>query len=456
MNHKVLLIDESAMLRRITANILRAQPERYDVVAATRAVEGFARACAGDVDLILLDYQIAGFADAELCQRFWTDPRTSRLPTILMIGQGLPQPSLASLPPNVVEVLNKPVAPEQLSGVVNAVFGFTRVNLSLKEMRAKLHPNPTGREVLNEHRAPRPGSFMTENAVGQSLVSKARMTGNLVAETATDYRNQGRVIVKGDTKTVSLSNVVRFIEDRQLSGVLSFQNGNRQSTDMIFDGGRLLVLSTKDADIYATCAAEILPEKVSQATLDEAVEQQRVNGTPFLLTLGTSGLLPKSAAISLLDRFGQRHFARLWSQRDRPMHYEFSLLDALPSYALRLGPAWDSADEWLLKAARQLRLDDVAASLRHEGSVGTPFHHIDSESILKKLSLNDEEQKLLELVAARHALPKIAEAMQINPEAAYLMLCRFRCLDVLNYRPAPAAFVMTPRTHSHRILPLNR
>ena len=140
MSHRILLIDESVMLRRITANLLRSQAGRHEVVAAVRSAEGFARACVGDIDLVLLDYQLAGLAHAELCSRLWEEPRTCRIPTVLLVGHGVQPPALASLPPNVIETLTKPIAPEQLAGLVNTIVGFKRANLSLEDIRVSLHP----------------------------------------------------------------------------------------------------------------------------------------------------------------------------------------------------------------------------------------------------------------------------------------------------------------------------
>ena len=455
MSHKILLIDESAMLRRITANLLHNQAKGYEVFTATRAVEGFARACTGGVGLILLDYQIAGLADAGLCRRLCAEARTSHIPIILFVGQGIQPPDPTILTANVVEILSKPFAPEQITGLVNAIFDFKQKNIPLKEIRSSLHPVIPPGHTRGSFSLPSNEPPASEDK--RTIPSSTSLTRPaVVAEGNGDYLAERRVALRGTTRTVSLAATLRAIAARGSSGILSFWSDHAEPTDVVFEGGRLLAVTTRDATTYALSAAENLPGKVSQATLDMALAEQRHSGAPFLLTLGTGGLLSKAAAVSLLRQFGQRHFARLWLQRDLTMKYELQQPDSLPSYVFRLEPVDKSIDEWLLAAARLLRQDDLTPSLRHEGTVGTPFPQADSETLLSSLKLHEEEQEFLALADGNRSLPKIAEMLKVSQEAAYLLAFRFRSLDILSYRPAPTAFVMTPRTRLRPILPADR
>ena len=292
MSHKILLIDESVMLRRITSNFLCSQPGRYEVVAVARGTEGFARACAGDINLILLDYQIAGFTNAELCRRLLAEPRTCKIPTVLLVGHGVQPPTLGLLPSNIIETLTKPIAPEQLIGLVNAIFGFTRVNFSLEGIRDSLHPAVNDR-ILDEPSAPTAGSARQRLLKKDESASASTPMSSKLDEQPPAYLTTGKVLLKGDTKAFSLSQLVRSIADRRVTGVLRLWTTAAEPTEIVFDQGSVLAVSTRDAGTFAAWATDALPPKVSQATLDEAVAEQRKSGTPFLLTLGTGGLLPK-------------------------------------------------------------------------------------------------------------------------------------------------------------------
>ena len=226
--------------------------------------------------------------------------------------------------------------------------------------------------------------------------------------------------------------------------------------EIYFEAGRLVVVATRDADTYSVDAPQVLPAKVSPATLEAALDEQRTTSVPFFLTLGSRGLLSKAAAVDLVHRFGQRYFAQLWERRSPSVRCKFVRLDALPGFALRLEPRRESVEEWLLATLRRLSSDDIAATARHEGFVGTPVFTRQGLSLLNYLELTPPEKEFARRVGGRLDLPKIALSMGITAETGYLLLYRFRALDVMEYRPAPVAFVVTPRTSVRRVLPLKR
>ena len=240
------------------------------------------------------------------------------------------------------------------------------------------------------------------------------------------------------------------------TGILRFQPVGGIATEVLLDHGSFVVVTTRDGQAYSDDAADWLPAKVSPATLQEAAVEQSRTGVPFLLTLGARGLVSKGAAFDLLRRCGQRHFARLWTVPARCLDIDFEPLEALPGYTLRLEPSRETADEWLLGTLRFVTAGGIAQEVRHQGLVGTPVFHPRGESVLKGLTLDEAEQAFLRCVNGRNDLPTIARNLKQTPADAFLMLHRFRCLEVLEYRPAPVSFVMTPRTTKRRVVPIQR
>ena len=75
---------------------------------------------------------------------------------------------------------------------------------------------------------------------------------------------------------------------------------------------------------------------------------------------------------------------------------------------------------------------------------------------MRALDLCEQEQEFGRQVEGRRDLPAIAKALGVTVEHAFLLLFRFRSLEIMEYRPTASAFVVTPRTSVRRVLPLQR
>lgn len=458
MDRKILLIDDSAILRRIATNVLDARAGCGEVITATRATEGFARACASGAGLILVDYQIAGFPRADLCQRLLDEPRTSRVPVVLLLGPGMQPPPRETLPANIVDYLVKPFTPEQLLSTVRSVFGSVATEAPVRRISSTVRPPVASPAVtLEDHH---------EVALAMSTAAVARRETNRFPGTRRPVRTansspaaevQPRKAGNRPADLACLRNALAAAADRRESGVLRVRAGTDAPMEVYLEGGQIVVVATRDADRYSEEAESVVPPKVSPATLEDAVAEQVETGTPFFLALGSCGLLSKSAAVALLHRFGQRYFARCWARPADALSFEYEALNALPGFALRLEPRSGPLDAWLLDAARHLGPDDLAGAARHEGFGGVPRpHHRGAASAAEALPLDEQEREFLRLVDGRRSLTAIAASLAVPAEHAYLLLYRFRCLGVMDYRPAGSAFVVTPRTSVRRVLPLGR
>ena len=125
---------------------------------------------------------------------------------------------------------------------------------------------------------------------------------------------------------------------------------------------------------------------------------------------------------------------------------------------MRLPTRLESVDEWLLGTLRQLWPEDLADLARHEGMVGTPQPRENADAILQPLAstLTTKERNFRKAADGRHSLPTLGKQLGLPPEIIFALLHRFRCLEAMDYHPAPAAFVVTPRTRLRRVLPLKR
>ena len=458
MGHPVLLIDDSAILRRIATAVLGGPSLRCEVLTATRVTEGFARACGTPPGLILVDAHLAGTAKAEWCERLLAEPRTAGIPVVLLLGRGTPAPKVEDLPDNVVDTLSKPFTPEQLLACVTTIHGTLKDGGSFASIRQRLGSSARERGILVDRQGAtaivaerpdkRPGS-------GPGANPKGGVLGPRGASEPTGCAVQPGVVWEA-AGTGSLRSTFQRIAAEKGSGVLALTVSGQPLLDVYFDGGSVVVVTTENAAAYTSGAAEVLPRKVSPATLEAAADEQRLSGVPFLLTLGARGLLSKAAAVDLVHQFGQRFFARVWTMRAASISGVFTPMDALPGFTLRLEPRRESVDAWLLGTLRCVGPEDLAARTRHEGCVGTPSFLRNGQALLESLSLTDREREFSRRVNGKLDLPGIAKGMGCTAESAYLVLHRFRALEIMDYRPAPVAFVVTPRTSVRRVLPLRR
>jgi DNA-binding response OmpR family regulator len=117
---KILLVEDDASFAKCATTIL--QHERYRVIVADQPEEAFLMATNEVPDLILLDVVLKGTNGISLCRRIKAEPRTARIPVILMSGQRLEEDDqLEGLCQGADDYLLKPVSSKLLVGKVRTV-----------------------------------------------------------------------------------------------------------------------------------------------------------------------------------------------------------------------------------------------------------------------------------------------------------------------------------------------
>jgi CheY-like chemotaxis protein len=449
---KILLIDESVMLRRIAANVLGAQPHGFEVMTSTRASEGFARACSSGARLIFLDDQLPDLSGLDLCQRLLGERRTAAVPVVLLLQRGSPSPQWESLPANVVATLHKPFTPESFAALARCAIEAGPVNFS--RLRARLQTASAPRPAA-PHRA------QLTVARSPSIVGRAPVRGGarLPAQAMAAVKDFSGKFAAPSAETrpggPSFRGALHLAAGKAENGVWRIRAPRREPAELYLESGRVIVVGARDAADYAQGAREVLPAKVLASSIEQAVAEQTKSGVPFFLNLGARGLLPKAAAVSLMRDFGWRHVARLCASCE-PLAFDYEPLEALPGFALQLDGHALPLDEWILEMLRQLQPADLSAAIQQETLLGVPAFRVGGEAILEALTLTPAESDFAARVNARNDLPAIARLTGVNKETAFLLMHRLRCLDVIQYQVGPRTFVVTPRTNVRRILPLKR
>lgn len=107
---RVLLVDDSMLVRRIAEAMLRGE---YEVVTAASAPEAFNKAVAERPDLILTDLNLPGWDGQQLRAALADDARTRHIKVVIVTTEG----HLQRLGPNV-DCLLKPFDRSSLLGKV--------------------------------------------------------------------------------------------------------------------------------------------------------------------------------------------------------------------------------------------------------------------------------------------------------------------------------------------------
>ncbi len=121
--HRVLLVDDNADLRAYVASLLAP----YCIVeAACDGIEGLARAIESQPDLVLSDVMMPGLDGLGLLRALRDDPRTRRIPVILLSARAGEEAAVEGLAATADDYLAKPFSARELIARVRTHAGLSR------------------------------------------------------------------------------------------------------------------------------------------------------------------------------------------------------------------------------------------------------------------------------------------------------------------------------------------
>ena len=85
MDKKILVIEDDPPNLRLIKYTLQA--DGYQVLTAANGLEGIKKAQEEEPDLIVLDIKLPGIDGYEVCHRLRADPKTARLPILMLSGK---------------------------------------------------------------------------------------------------------------------------------------------------------------------------------------------------------------------------------------------------------------------------------------------------------------------------------------------------------------------------------
>ena len=105
---KILIIDDTEMLRIFVADVLATADQNFQILTASSGEQGVEMARSTRPDLILLDYSLADMTGDKICAALLENQVTARIPVLMMSGHVTELTRTAETYPNVVAALPKP------------------------------------------------------------------------------------------------------------------------------------------------------------------------------------------------------------------------------------------------------------------------------------------------------------------------------------------------------------
>jgi len=116
---RILVVDDEADIRELVEYNLAK--EGYKVACAANGEEALKKARAGVPDLMVLDLMLPGGDGLEVCRTLKGDPKTQRIPIVMLTAKGEESDIVAGLELGAADYVTKPFSPRVLVARVRAV-----------------------------------------------------------------------------------------------------------------------------------------------------------------------------------------------------------------------------------------------------------------------------------------------------------------------------------------------
>jgi DNA-binding response OmpR family regulator len=233
----------------------------------------------------------------------------------------------------------------------------------------------------------------------------------------------------GDSSFFSLNGALHTIGNEKLTGTLrSFWN--KASVDLHANKGEIILATTRDPALYCP-EAPITLVNVDAEQTEQGRAEQRETGCPLFLTLAGQGLILHEPAVQLVQHYGQKLFAQLWTAKK--VRFVFETADALPEFCNDV-PGEADIDHWALTTLRCIQLGELSDTAEIEsGSI--PAYTRDGYDRVQKLRLTVAEAQFASQFNGVRSVAQIAKNLRLDFKFARLTLFRFLALEIVECWP---------------------
>ena len=484
---KILVIDDSLMLLSFVKEILAEA--NYQVATAATAEEGLVSAKHDLPDLVLLDYVLPDMKGDEVSRHLSQDSATAKVPIIYMSGFG------ADLKPdqvnnaNVIGSLNKPFTsdlllrtvekyiPKGLSEPRSRVVEIEQPSVTEQVSRepepyAAAEPEESPQPMAIPSTSPEPEPTIdqepawteaseTAQSEAVGIAASAGATGDAwwsapsqqpawpetQPSTSTSYfesppisqPTEARieesllpvdgVYFSGDTSFFSLNGALQAIGKNKLSGTLHAL-WDQERVELTAKNGEIILVTTRDPQLYCP-EAPITLVNVDAEQIERARARQRESGCPIFLALAQEELILREPAVQLVQHYGQKLFAQLWTAKK--VRFVFQQSEVLPEYC-RDVPGEADIDHWVLTTLRCIQFHELLETPETEAE-RVPAYTRNGYERVQDLRLTVAEAQFASQFNGVRSIAQIAKNLRLDFKFARLTLFRFLALEIVECWP---------------------
>jgi DNA-binding response OmpR family regulator len=464
---KILVIDDSAMLLNFVNEVLTEAG--YQVATSATAEEGLRAAASDAPHLILLDYVLPDMHGDEVLRRLVEDPHTAAIPVVYMSGFGADLKSDPKQNPNVIGSLNKPFTSEVLLTTVKTHMpnepsssegslpadglesegGWAPADnpdaATENVAAAEVAPMEAAAGGANDAwwtAAPTPPADLATPAPVPAYFEPAAQFNEAPtynppeqfspaassAEAEVPMATSGAYFC-GDTSFFSLNWALHTIGTQKLTGTLRCFWKN-EAVEVISRNGSIVLATTHDPELYCS-EAPITLVNVDGERITAARERQRESGRPLFVTLAEEGLIIREPSIQLVQHYGQKLFAQLWTASR--VRFMFEQSDDVPDFARDL-PGEEDIDHWALNTLRFIQFGELGAHANFD-QASIPAYTRDGFTRVQKLRLTVAEAQFASQFNGSRSIAQIAKNLRLDLKFARLNLFRFLALEIIECWP---------------------
>jgi CheY-like chemotaxis protein len=121
MQKKVLIVDDSHMIRRIVGKILKE--ENFEVLIAENGLMGYEMAKKSQPDLVIMDVEMPVMNGIEATHQIRSDAATAHIPVLIFTSLGSENDIRMAKEAGGTGFLNKPISKEDLRATISSILG---------------------------------------------------------------------------------------------------------------------------------------------------------------------------------------------------------------------------------------------------------------------------------------------------------------------------------------------